>query len=260
MRVIVVIALALSAACAAPRAPLVTPSRPIVLALISWNMHAGRGDLPRLVGDIQSGAITGTPPPAFVLMLQEAVEGGPHDVTSFAAARGLSAFFVPVREDGGRIAGNALLSTLPLVNTRAIALPRERQPRAAAVAEIEVGGQRMFVASTHLENRVSWLRGGLLSDTARGRQAEALLRALPAADAGILGGDMNTWLGEREPAWRAFLERFDDTPRARAAQTFRDRLVLDHVFLDLPQGWRAATRVLRDTYGSDHHPVLAVVF
>ena len=36
----------------------------------------------------------------------------------------------------------------------------------------------LFVVSTHLENRLGWLRG-LFGDRARGRQADALLQALP---------------------------------------------------------------------------------
>src|SRR5687767_15641808 len=42
---------------------------------------------------------------------------------------------------------------------------------------IRVAGQPLFVVSTHLENRLGWLRG-LFGDRARGRQAEALIQAL----------------------------------------------------------------------------------
>lgn len=225
-------------------------------------MNAGEGDLPRLISDLESGRLAGAPPADYLLLLQEAVEAGRHPVPALARDRGLSAFFVPVWHDGRRLRGNALVSTRPLVNARAIALPRERQPRAAVAAAMTVAGQRLFVVSAHLENRVSWLKGGLLSDTARGRQADALLRALPLDEPGILGGDLNTWLGVNEPAWRAFRRRFPDTPPdvPPPAPTFRERLVLDHVFFDLPPGWHAARRVLADKYGSDHHPVIAVLW
>src|SRR4029077_16871873 len=76
---------------------------------------------------------------------------------------------------------------------------------------------------------------------------------------GILGGDLNTWLGPREPAWRDLLQRFPDTPRDPPQPPFHDRLVLDHLFFDLPAGWRATRRVVKDAYGSDHHPVVAIV-
>ena len=221
--------------------------------MVTWNTNAGRGDLSRLVTDLEAGRLTGGAPSDFVVLLQEA-----DDVEkTVAVQKNLSAFFSPVRFDGR---GNAILSTQPLADARVIPLPRQRQPRSAVVAAIAVGGRRLLIASTHLENRVSWLKGGLFSDSARGRQAEALLRELPAAEPGILGGDMNTWLGEREPAWRAFARRFDDTPKDRLRPTFRDRLVLDHLFFDLPAGWRAWRRVLDDAYGSDHHPVVGVIF
>ena len=108
-----------------------------------------------------------------------------------------------------------------------------------------------------MENRLAWWRA-LFSDAARGEQASALLRELPAGD-GILGGDLNTWLGPNEPAWRAMLRRFPDTPRDPPQPTFHDRLVLDHLFFDLPAGWRVSRRVINNAYGSDHHPVIAVL-
>lgn len=229
-------------------------------------MNAGRGDLPRLVSDLESGRLTGAAPSEFVLLLQEASDGQSdvdlmrREPVRLAREKHLSVFFIPVRDDGRRIRGNAIVSTRPLVRTRAVELPRERQRRMAVLAELEVAGRQLFVASAHLKNRVSWLKGGLLSDKARGRQAEALLRALPATEPGILGGDMNTWLRDREPAWRAFFRRFDDTPTAGIRPTFRDRLVLDHLFFDLPPEWHASRRVLEDAYGSDHHPVIGMIF
>jgi endonuclease/exonuclease/phosphatase family metal-dependent hydrolase len=221
-------------------------------------MHAGRGDLPRFLDDLASGRLTGTPPPEYVALLQEDIERNGQGAATFATSRGLSTFFVPVRADGGRESGNAILSTVPLDGPRSIALRRERQPRAAAMAWITIAGERIFVVNVHMENRVTWWRG-LFSDIARGRQAAALLHALPSDERGLLGGDLNTWLGPEEPAWRAMVQRFRDTPGDSSQPTFRDRLVLDHLFFDLPEGWMAVRRVIRDSYGSDHHPVVAIV-
>jgi endonuclease/exonuclease/phosphatase family metal-dependent hydrolase len=221
-------------------------------------MDAGRGDLLRLASDLASGALTRVPPLHYVLLLQEAVSGIGVDAADLARARGLHAFVVPVHELDGRVRAVAIVSTEPLHDTRAIALPQERQPRMAALATMTVGGRALVVVSTHLENRVSWLRGGVFSDRARGRQVEALLQAIPEGP-GILGGDLNTLLGPAEPAWRLLAERFPDTPDEPSDPTFRDRLVLDHVFFDLPEGWTAQRRVLEDRYGSDHHPVLGLV-
>jgi endonuclease/exonuclease/phosphatase family metal-dependent hydrolase len=248
--------------CAGQRAPLFGGARPTpstsprlsaapVLSVVAWNLDAGRGDVAALAADL--------PAADYVLLLQEAIEA---DITAFARARGLHLFFAGVRDiDDGRVLGNAIVSTLPLSDTRVVALPRERQPRSAAAATIAVRGQQMFVVSVHLENRVSWWRGGLISDTARGRQAKALIDALPAGTPGIAGGDLNTWLGPAEPAWRLLAQRFPDTtPLQPSSPTFHDRLVLDHVFFDLPDGWRADRVVMPERYGSNHHPVLGLVF
>ncbi len=259
-RCVAIIALTFAAGCATTRIDTpAEPGTPAALALITWNMDAGRGDLPRLASDLASGRLTRVPPLHYVLLLQEAVSGVGVDAADVAAARGLHLFVVPVHELDGRIRAVAIVSTDPLRDTRAIALPRERQPRMAALATMTVAGQPLFVLSTHLENRVSWLRGGVFSDRARGRQVEALLRAIPDGP-GVLGGDLNTLLGPAEPAWTLLAGRFADTPDDPSDPTFRDRLVLDHLFFDLPEGWTAQRRVLEDRYGSDHHPVLGLVF
>jgi endonuclease/exonuclease/phosphatase family metal-dependent hydrolase len=233
------------------------------MAVVTWNMNAGRGDLPALLSDLTAGRLGGGVPGAYVLLLQEAVEGNGDPEPTLGRVRPLelSTFFSAVREFDGRIRGNAILSSLPLTATRVIALPRERQPRAAVAASLSLHGQPLFVVSVHLENRVSWLRGGLFSDGARGRQAAALMAALPPDEPGIVGGDLNTWLGPTEPAWRMLLMRFPDTPHGvRVDATFRDRLALDHLFFQLPEGWEGETYVVADKYGSDHHPVVAEIF
>ena len=214
-------------------------------------MHGGGGDLTRLLDDLETRRLA--PSSSFILLLQEASDEGDRGVTAVATARGLSVSFHRTPE---RSIGNALVSTLPLGSPLVIDLPRERQPRRALLASVDVAGVPMFVVSAHLENRLGWLRG-LFGDRARGRQAAALLSRIPPGP-GILGGDMNTMLGPDEPAWRAFLRRFPDTPD-RPEPTFRDRLVLDHMFFELPDGWAAARRVLADRYGSDHLPVIAVI-
>ena len=246
-------------ACARIPAPPV-PTGPPLLTVVTWNMHAGAGDLPRLVADLSAGRLTGTAAPDYLLLLQEAMRGGSNDVEAFAAQRTLASHYVVVRQGAERTSGNAILSTRPLIAARTIDLPRERQPRSAAAADIEVNGTRLFVVAAHLENRLALLRGAVFGDSARGRQAMALIDALPPTGHGIVGGDMNTMLGPNEPAWRALLTRFGDTPPSRPDPTFRDRLVLDHLFFDLPDGWQATRQVVRERYGSDHHPVAGIVW
>ena len=226
----------------------------VALTVVSWNLHDGRGDLPRLLDDLASGALTGAPSHEYVVLLQEAV-----DLDAIAAARGLAIFHVPVFSGQSRARGTAILSTLPLRETHAIDLPHERQHRVAAAATIDVLGRQLFVASAHFENRLNLFAGGPFADHARGRQAEALVTALPRDVPGIVGGDLNTMLGATEPALRILHERFTDTPAARLTPTFHNRLVLDHLFVDLPDGWTAARRVVAKRYRSDHHPVVGTI-
>ena len=181
------------------------------------------------------------------------------DLDTLAAARGLAVFHVPVFAGQARARGTAILSTLPLRDPRAIDLPHERQHRVVSAAMIDVLGRQLFVASAHFENRLDLFAGGPFADSARGRQAEALVTALPRDLPGIVGGDLNTMLGATEPALRILRERFTDTPAARSTPTFHNRLVLDHLFVDLPDGWTAARRVVTERYGSDHHPVVGTI-
>ena len=239
--------LGLLSACAktAPSPPVTRD--PAFLTVLTWNMHGGRGDLRRLIADLETGRMTGAAAGDFILLLQEFVD---REGAVRSTSRALTLFASPVRG----ASSNAIIATTRLEDARTVDLPRERQPRAAVAATVRAGSERLFVVSTHLENRLGWLRG-LFGDRARGRQASALLQALPPGH-GIVGGDFNTMLGRNEPAWRAMLGRFPDTPD-RPEPTFRDRLVLDHLFFDLPDGWVVTQRVVKDQYGSDHHPVLA---
>jgi endonuclease/exonuclease/phosphatase family metal-dependent hydrolase len=234
----------------------VVPSAPALVAAIAWNTHGGQGDLARLIADLEQGTLSPRPR-AYILLLQEAAMD---ELVAIASPRRWSVCFAAVGGAGDRPRGNAIVSSVALSEPRVVPLPRVRQPRTAATARVDIAGQELFVASVHLENRVSWWRGGLLSDTARREQAEGLLRALPIDEPGILGGDLNTWLGPNEPAWRALAARFADTPDWPTTPTFANRLVLDHVLMDVPDGWRVTRRVLPDDYGSDHHPVMAMVF
>jgi endonuclease/exonuclease/phosphatase family metal-dependent hydrolase len=221
-------------------------------------MHAGKGDLARFVDDLASGRLTGGPPRDYVVLLQEDVERDNEPLGAVAARHHLFAFFLPLRRVHGAVSGNAMLSTQPFEQPRIIPLPRQRQPRASAAANITVSGERLFIATVHLENRLPWWKM-LFSDTARGRQARALLQELPANQHGVLGGDLNTWFGPGEPAWRELLRRFPETRFDRLQPTFQNRLVLDHLLFDLPDGWAASPHVVPESYGSDHHPVVAAV-
>jgi len=185
--------------------------------------------------------------------LQESIAGNQYDVVAFARQRQLWVYYAQVRQSDRGPSGNAILTTEQPLNVSTIILPRIHRMRKAVVASFEIEGQSMFVVNAHLENRLSWLKGGLFADTARGKQTQALLNALPPGP-GIVGGDLNTILGVDEPTVRLLTERFGDTPTERSVPTFHDRLVLDHLFFDLPDGWIGTRQVIANRYNSDHHP------
>ena len=255
----VVLALFFTACAARAQVVPAPPQGPPALAVITWNVHAGVGNLPRLVDDLTHGRITGAPIRNYVILLQESIAGNQYDVVSFARQRQLFAYFAPVRESDRGTSGNAIVTTEQPLETRTVVLPRIRRMRKAIVATFEIEGRPMFIVNAHLENRLSWLVGGLFADKARGRQTQALLDALPPGP-GVVGGDLNTILGPDEPTLRMLGDRFGDTPAAGRVPTFHDRLVLEHLFFDLPEGWIATRQVVADRYESDHHPVLGLVF
>ena len=249
-----------TAACSARPLPVLQPrDSPPLLAVITWNVHAGRGDLPQLVDDLTQGRITGAPIRNYVILLQETIKGNQYDVVAFAQQRQLWAYFAPVRESDVGTSGNAILTTELPLDARTIVLPRIRRMRKAVAATFEIEGRSMFIVNAHLENRLHWLQGGVFADRARGRQTRALIDALSTGP-GIVGGDLNTVLGPDEPTVRMLNERFADTPTEPTVPTFHDRLVLDHLFFDLPDGWVATRQVIANRYDSDHHPVLGLVF
>lgn len=269
------------------------------IAIVSWNTHAGGGDVIGLVGDLRAGALTGGAPVRhFVLLLQEVhragvevparapvrgvparVEAHPPsgerlDILETARALGTSLVYVPSMRNGRASPseeredrGNAILSTLPLHEPRAIELPFEAQRRVAVVASLRVtrfddATWQLLVSSTHLDTRST---GGRLLDTfgaGRLRQARALVDAIPAEVPAVIAGDLNTWsLAGLEGTLPFLRSGFPQTPCPQAEPTFTTwwglRRTLDHIFFRLPAGWSARHERIDDRYGSDHFPLLA---
>jgi endonuclease/exonuclease/phosphatase family metal-dependent hydrolase len=237
--------------CARAVPPLPVLPGPPDFAVVSWNLHGDAGDVPALVRDLKAGRLTGdTPPAAFALLLQEASPRTRID--------GLHWFFAAARTVDGTERGSALLSSLPLADTRVIALPRERQPRIATIARVTVQNEDLLLVNAHLENRAPWWKGGLPGDSARARQMEALLAQLPPGP-GVLGGDLNVWLGTEESAYKAAAGAFPDGLDTEPPLTFGERLALDHLLFRLPARWRAIRYRAAHRYGSDHFPVVGVL-
>jgi endonuclease/exonuclease/phosphatase family metal-dependent hydrolase len=252
------------------------------VVFVSWNVHVGNGDLNAFVRDLRSGELTdGKPVRHFVLMLQEAVRG--RDVPAYtpdaSSARRigartshaidivdisrdlrLSLIYVPSMRNGhsSRLEatdrGNAILSTLSLSDPIAVELPGERQRRVAIVATVLLPDRAVSVAVVHLDAlgspRRVWVFG---TSSVRELQVKAIAPLLPATDL-VLGADLNTWHGAREPAPR-FLETLFRTRISMVRQRPGSR-VLDYLFFRLGANLAAQYTIAANDYGSDHHPLV----
>jgi endonuclease/exonuclease/phosphatase family metal-dependent hydrolase len=262
------------------------------LVVVSWNAHMAEGRLAELVNRLRAGALTeGKPVGHFVLLIQEAYRRGsgvppfpddgrtafgivPRDPTqpdavAEAVGMGLSAWYVPSMRNGREMRedrGNAIVSTEPLGEPRALELPLARQRRVVAGATIVVrtktGPGQLQVWSAHLEP-VSSPETLWLFHNPRQGQVRAILSVLEmpavagsARPAGIvLGGDFNTIKnGDDESAYT--LARHWSTSLA-AEDRRRTHMMgrLDYLFFRLAEGWQARVHRADERFGSDHYPV-----
>jgi endonuclease/exonuclease/phosphatase family metal-dependent hydrolase len=270
------------------------------LAIVTWNVHVGGGDVEAIVDALQEGDLTGRAAPQFVLLLQEAYREGEdvpaqlpagaplpraiierppdgvrRDVRSIAARAGLHLFYAPAMRNGGadrstapEDRGAAILSTLPLADLQVIELPFERQRRVAIAADIagltSAGiSWQLHLANVQLDTALALTRGGPIA--ARRRQAEALVEAInrwAARLPTVVGGDFNTWWGNKEPAVEVMRRAFPETPAGRNIPTWRGplgtRAVLDHVFVR-GRFRSVETRNFPQRLGSDHFPLLTLI-
>ena len=266
------------------------------LAVMTWNVHVGSGNIADVVRRLRMGEFTGGEPiEHFVLLLQEAyrrdtavpaqiprgfpapdriaarVGRGP-DIGHTARALGVALFYVPSMRNGiasvdPEDRGNAILSTLDLRDPVIVELPMENQRRTAVVATVQAQARDgspwvLRVANVHLDTALALTRGGPFA--ARRRQAHALIDSLrtPEEVPTVLAGDFNTWRGPTEPALNLLRSAFPHTPPTANVETWRGpfglRGQLDYIFMRGPLA-EAHVRRLPSRFGSDHYPLLAIV-
>ena len=268
------------------------------IAIATWNVHVGGGDLVQFVRSLRAGQFTdGAAVNDLILLVQETFRSGhgvpdrvasgagvrkairampPHgpriDIVRAAETLQMSVFYAPSMRNGAAGAagedpedrGNAILSTLPLTDLMAIELPFERQRRVAVSATISgvtaAGAPwTVRVVSAHLDASAGARRLWLFASGVRAAQARVLAGALRDARSVVVGADLNTWAeGPFERAPRLLARAFNDTPPVKLQPTFGP-LLLDYLFFRLPDTWRVETRRLDDTFGSDHRPVLGIL-
>lgn len=262
------------------------------LVVVSWNVHVGGGRVKDLVDalwkDEPDRSRTG-----MVLLLQETYrvgqdvpESSPEDlgvpaairpfprsldVTGLANELGMSAAYVPSMRNGPGIRvseredrGNAILSTEPLSDVRAIELPFGSQRRVAVVATITPRGSaiaplRMIASQFDTSND-------------RVAQAEALglriteLTGMPV----VLGGDFNSRKGVGDPSVEAISRRMSmeacGTGRTNRWPLRLDVLAaffvgrLDFMFSTLnASSVKRECRTMADAWGSDHLPIVLTI-
>ena len=257
------------------------------MRILSWNVNVGAGRLetllPRLLDEAAADGL------GLTILLQETFRTGDAvpevyppglhvpkairprrptmDVRDIAAQFGLSVAYVPSMRNGPATSlreredrGNAILSTEPLIDVRAIELPFGKQRRVAVTALIPPrggsGAHAIRVVSTHFDTNGD-----------RAAQAAALSERLTSfTDAPLfVGGDLNSRGGLRDNAVLAIARRL---PMASCGtgRTNRWPLRIDVLFpigrLDYLFAATAVSDLVRscetlpDAYDSDHLPLL----
>jgi len=273
--------------------PLVTsgaPPPPAIASLViaTWNVHAGNGDVEAFLSSIAT--LPGVRAPVgVVLLLQEAVRAGfevparypdrmrpPRgirvrghalDVGALAARLPLHVVYVPSMRNGRLFPsdaredrGNAILTTFPLDDPRAIELPFGRQRHVGVAARVVIPGlPPLRVMSLHLE-----LSGH------RTEEAEAVARYLGASgETTIIGGDLNTWFGRQETALKSMGAALPEEACGEVKTNswpwrlqgpfgwWRGRL--DYLFSNLPSDVERSCQTIPQQFGSDHRPVVLLI-
>lgn len=258
------------------------------LVITTWNVHVGNANVESFVASLATQAGVRSPY-GVVLLLQEAVRAGAEvperypdrmrppgairanrpdrDVGALADRLGLHLAYVPSMRNGRLFPsdaredrGNAILSTFPLEDVRAIELPFGRQRHVAVSARIAVPGlPPLRVMTVHLD-----------PSGHRREEAAALAAYLSERAAGderlVVGGDLNTWFGRGEDAFETLAAAIPEESCGDAkTNTWPWRLQgllgwwrgrLDYLFSTLPADVSRSCQTLPNQFDSDHRPVV----
>ena len=226
------------------------------LRIASYNVHGfvgmdGRRDVARIASVLRGLD-------AQVIALQEVIfaERGsrsPEPVEILAELSGYHAVSAPIQRDDGVTFGNALLSRLPVRETRRICLSYPRcEPRTALEVIVETGARPLRVVATHLG----------LRPAERRFQVRRILEHVEGDEQSVtvLLGDFNEWFLMGRPL-RWLHARFGRGPSARTLPSRFPLFALDRIWVH-PQ--RALCGFSAHASGparraSDHLPVVAQV-
>ena len=226
------------------------------LRLLSYNLHHGEGtdgkvDLVRIADYIKLQQPD-------IVFLQEIDKvctrsGKVDQAAKLGELSGMTPYFAKFMDFQGGEYGMALLTKLPVVETRTITLPAGDEARSAAVMTVKTANGPLTVASIHFYN----------SEAQRMAQAKALVAALGEETANvILMGDFNSEPADPVMTWLAGRFQF---PEKQGAMTFTwpsdsPRANIDHILFRLSEPWKVKDyRVLDEKILSDHRPILCVL-
>jgi endonuclease/exonuclease/phosphatase family metal-dependent hydrolase len=258
------------------------------LVIATWNVHAGNGDVEAFLASVARLPQVRAPS-GLVLLLQEVVRASAavpqdyparmrppgtirtrrsrHDAGALADRLRLHTAYVPSMRNGRMFSsdaredrGNAILSSFPLDDVRALELPFGQQRHVAVSARVAVPGlPPLRVLSVHLDP------SGHRTQEARALGAE--LRA--GGEVTVVGGDLNTWFGRREDALKMLAAAVPEEDCGHTKTNtwpwemqwpfgwWRGRL--DYLFSTLPASVMRSCQTVPNQFGSDHRPVVMVI-
>jgi hypothetical protein len=267
--------------------------------ILSWNLAIGSARLAHLLARLRAGEFGGggDGKRPLVVLAQEAYRSddsvpekpssryhggqgtgtGRTDIVELARAEGLSLRYAPSMRNGAHRSdrGNAILSTVALGTAHAFLLPLVRQRRVVVSTEL-LGLDGLWLTSAHLDTGGQPRGLSPLGRFGGGRVAQiqsVITRLTSFGEDLVVGADLNTPLGRRDPAVRTLTTGGFQPAQHDVAwtHTFHGpvRLLLDHVMWRSPKSRIRSVRVVRidesiddderRVFGSDHHPLLARV-
>jgi endonuclease/exonuclease/phosphatase family metal-dependent hydrolase len=271
------------------RSQTLTPANINRLVVVTWNVHVGGGQ----VEDLVKKHWVDRDHTGLVLLLQEtyradetvpdsfpkglkvpaAIRPKPRslDVIRLAERLNMYATYVPSMRNGSALKsgeredrGNAILSTEPLNDVRAIALPFGKQRRIAVAATVTPRSSTlkpMRVVATHFD-----IGGSRVAQADAFAERIASLSDLPM----IVGGDFNSPSGLRDKAVQSVAKRIPmescgtgrtfTWPQKFNLLAFLKFGRFDFMFSNLDaSGFVRECRTIDDWFKSDHRPVMLTV-
>jgi len=237
-------------------------ARPLVIRVLSYNIHHGEGvdgklDLQRI-----AGVITSVKPD--LVALQEVDRnttrtGKVDQPAVLSRLTGMQVLFEQNIPFGGGSYGNAILSRYPVKSHRNHSMPRHEngEQRGALEAEIVLPGKHgtLLFWSTHLDHRPD-----PTERLASARALEKIVQEKPGIP-GILAGDLNSQLdGTVLPI---FLRGWTNSNGLKARPTVPvaiPRRQIDFILYRPKDRWRVkSVQVLDEQVASDHRAILSVL-